>query len=81
MLKELKSAEKRTNMYRKINKKGEKVNIILNGVKEVDEMFESCPVDEYAKSLRLQGGEYDDYDINLMRIIDHKFYDGILRQM
>ena len=52
MLKELKSQEKRTNMYRKINNKGEKVNIILNGIKEVDELYETCPVDEYVKALK-----------------------------
>lgn len=35
------------NMYRRLNHQGEKINVILNGIKETEKMLEVCPVDHY----------------------------------
>ena len=43
------------NMFKQVNQKGEKVNIILNGVREIHEDMEQCPVEIYITLRKIRG--------------------------
>lgn len=34
-------------MFKQVNDKGERVSVILNGLKETDKVLEYCPVENY----------------------------------
>lgn len=41
-----------SNMFKQVNEQGERVNIILNGLKETDKMLETCPVEHYVVHMK-----------------------------
>lgn len=62
MLKEITLIEEKSwasKMFKKVNKHGEKVNVILNGIREVDPSLEDCPVDLYEKQAKKAGFNAD----------------------
>jgi len=48
-----------SNMFKQVNDKGEKVNIILNGLKEADKILEFCPVEHYIVHMTSSGCSID----------------------